>query len=264
MTFSGIMLALSLFFVTLAVRLWRERVEGFPARERLVLTAAAALSTAAIVLTFTRGAWIGWASGVAVLVIRTRAKWAFYLGILAIAAVTLSPMPLFARLISIADLRQASNLDRLRMIQGGVEMIRDFPLFGVGIANVKEVYPLYRAGDAPRFRVPHLHNNVVQIWAERGLFALLAYLWLWGGFILASLRVRERDGPRRLYADAGLALATGLTVAGLFEYNFGESEVLHTTLAMLALTAAGREGVGEAAGPATVAPANAPARPVVA
>jgi putative inorganic carbon (HCO3(-)) transporter len=230
----------------------------------MVIVAAAILSTGAIILTFTRGAWIGWASGVAVLVIRTRARWALYLVILAIAAITFSPMPLFARLVSIADLQQASNLDRVRMIQGGVEMIRDYPFFGVGIANVKEVYPLYRAGDAPRFRIPHLHNNVVQIWAERGLFALLGYLWLVVVFIRGCLRVRDREGPRRLYADAGLALAAGLTVAGLFEYNFGDSEVLHTTLGMLALTAAGQEGPAEAVETASPAEANAPPAPVVA
>ena len=64
------------------------------------------------------------------------------------------------------------------MAEAGVEIIKDYPLLGVGPANVKEVYPLYRKHDAPRFRIPHLHNNVIQLWAERGVLALVAYLFL--------------------------------------------------------------------------------------
>ena len=68
-------------------------------------------------------------------------------------------------------MQQSSNLDRIRMAEAGVEIIKDYPLLGVGPANVKEVYPLYRKHDAPRFRIPHLHNNVIQLWAERGVLA---------------------------------------------------------------------------------------------
>ena len=127
-------------------------------------------------------------------------------------------------------------------------MIRDFPLFGVGVANVKEVYPLYRSGDAPRFRIPHLHNNIAQIWAERGLFAFVAYAWLIVGFATLCLRAGH-CGPRaRRYADAGLAVITGLTIAGLFEYNFGDSEVMQLTLAVMSLVAAGIEQASRAVG----------------
>ena len=64
--------------------------------------------------------------------------------------IALLPMSLFSRAVSSFDTRQSSNLDRIRMVQAGIEMIRDYPLLGVGPANVKEIYPLYRASDALR------------------------------------------------------------------------------------------------------------------
>lgn len=246
MTFSGIMLTLSLLFIGWIVRYLRDR-EELSDREsiRLAIPAAAA-ATLAVILTFTRGAWLGWTAGVAVAVLRTRPRWALVLLVLVMIALIGSPLPIFARVVSIFDTNQPSNLDRIRMVQGGVEMIRDFPFFGVGVANVKEVYPLYRLPDAPRFRIPHLHNNAVQIWAERGMFALMGYVWLIGGFAWMCFRVPSDEPLRRLYADAGLAVIAGLTVAGLFEYNFGDSEVVQVTLALMALVAGGLESSLEA------------------
>ena len=73
------------------------------------------------------------------------------------------------------------------------------------------------------------------------MFAVIAYVWLIGGFVALCVRVgRDRPGAR-LYADAGLAMAVGLTVAGLFEYNYGDSEVVHVLFALMALTIAGIE-----------------------
>ena len=85
------------------------------------------------------------------------------------------------------------------MTISGMEMVRDFPLTGVGLDMVDRLYPLYRRDDAPRWRVPHLHNNPVQIAAERGLPALAAYLWLHRRFLrrdLAWARTADGGGPR--------------------------------------------------------------------
>jgi O-antigen ligase len=125
------------------------------------------------------------------------------------------------------------------MVQAGAAIIADYPLFGIGPSNIKEVYPLYRSEDAPRFVVPHLHNNIVNIWAERGLFALAAYLLFFGIFVGLCLSRRRNEGWQRTWADIGLAVAVALTSAGLFEYNFGDSEVLFTTLVIFALVTHG-------------------------
>jgi len=50
----------------------------------------------------------------------------------------------------------------------------DRPIFGLGPELVKPYYTLYRDPDAPRWRVPHLHDNVLQIAAASGIFAAAA------------------------------------------------------------------------------------------
>ncbi|MGZ8832211.1 MAG: O-antigen ligase family protein, partial [Thermoanaerobaculia bacterium] len=151
----------------------------------------------------------------------------------------------------------------IRMVQAGVEMIRDYPLLGVGPANVKRVYPLYRRADAPRFRPPHLHNNVVQIWAERGILGLAGYLLLLALFLREC--IRGWGGPARKFAEIGVAVTVAMAVAGLFEFNFGDTEPFLLLLDMLALVVAfleapippsppGANEAARAAVPATVQP----------
>jgi O-antigen ligase len=228
MTYSGILLPISVMMLFLW---WRER--------KWWQFAAWTTSGITLLLTFTRSVWIGWVVAVFAVLLLTRARLAFYALPAAILFVTVLPLPLFSRLVSTFDVTQSSNFDRIRMLQAGVEMIRDFPLLGVGPANVKEVYPLYRKPDAPRPRPPHLHNNVVQLWAERGILGLASYL------LLLVLFIRECmlgwRGPGHTWAEVGVAVAASLTVAGLFEFNFGDTEVFYMLLNLFALVAVSLE-----------------------
>jgi O-antigen ligase len=85
--------------------------------------------------------------------------------------------------------------------------------------------------------VPHLHNNAIQIAAANGVFALGAYLALFGLFLARSIvLVRRERQPVRAAIWSGVLLAgTALTVAGLFEYNFGDTEVEMATLLVMAV-----------------------------
>jgi O-antigen ligase len=225
MTYSGLMLPMAVFLAILAVHM-----------KRWWLWIPAVLSTLTLLLTFTRSAWLGWACAMLAVLLFTRPKMLAWAVPAVLLFLTFMPMDLFGRLISSFDTRQESNLDRIRMAEAGVEMIRDYPLLGVGPANVKEVYPLYRRHDSPRFRIPHLHNTVLQIWAERGVVALAAYLLLIALFLRECARAWHT--PARAFAQIGLAVCVGLTVAGLFEFNFGDTEVFYLMLDLFAFTIA--------------------------
>ena len=224
MTYSGILLPLS---VMMFILFWRER--------KWWQFLAASLSALTLLLTFTRSVWLGWAVAVAVVLLASRARLLFYAAPVLVLFITFMPLDLFSRLISTFDVQQSSNFDRIRMLEAGVEMIRDHPVLGVGPANVKAAYAIYRKHDAPRPRPPHLHNNVVQLWAERGIIGLAAYLLLLALFVRECARAWR--GPRRLWADVGIGVAVSLTVAGLFEFNFGDTEVFYTMLNLFALVA---------------------------
>jgi hypothetical protein len=244
MTYSGIILPLS---VMMLVLFWRQR--------KWWQGVAAALSAVTLLLTFTRSVWLGWAVAVFVVIMASRARLLVYAAPVLVLFITFMPLDLFSRLISTFDVKQSSNFDRIRMLEAGVEMIRDHPVLGVGPANVKDSYALYRKHDAPRPRPPHLHNNVIQLWAERGILGLSAYLLLQA--LLIRECVRAWHTPQRVWAEVGIGVAVSLAVAGLFEFNFGDTEVFYTMLNLFALVAVhveAPEAVDGTAGTARNAP----------
>jgi O-antigen ligase len=226
MTLSGLLLPIALVFLILWIYDLRN----------MLLIAGVAMTHFALLLTFTRSVWLGWVVAVAVLLALKWPKALAWAVPVAILAISFAPLPFFSRVVSSFDMKQSSNLDRIRMAEAGIEIIKDYPLFGVGPANVKEIYPLYRKHDAPRFRIPHLHNNLIQLWAERGILALVAYLFLQVLFLREC--ARAWGGPGTRFAEVGVAVAVGLAVAGLFEFNFGDTEVFWMMLDVFALVIA--------------------------
>jgi len=120
-----------------------------------------------------------------------------------------------------------SGWDRVYMLEAGSRIVKNHPFLGVGPEMVSEVYPIYVEPDARRHDNPHLHNNLIQVAAERGLPALLAFLWFVGASLCLAIRELRRTsgrGTARALAAGALAVLLSGLVAGLFEYNFGDSE----------------------------------------
>ena len=139
-----------------------------------------------------------------------------------------------ARFVSIFDVRDPTNRDRLAMLREGEHMIGAHPLFGVGPNMVEVLYPEYRDPDAVEKINPHLHNVPVQIAAERGFPALAVWLWFIVALTVAAAR-RFHAGGERFLAAAALAAITAMLAAGMFEYNFGDSEFLMMFLIIVTL-----------------------------
>jgi O-antigen ligase len=221
-------------------------------RERW-LGVAAILPFAAMVLTLTRGAYVAAVAAIGTYLALRRPRGLLVLGPVLVAIFLFLPADVRGRAASIVDPTDRTNRDRLAMARAGGRMIADRPIFGIGPELVKPYYTLYRDSEAPRWRVPHLHNNLLQIAAASGVFAAAAYLALLGLFFARTgrlLRVARGSDPRRgsdphspsgdqthraVIAAATFLSVAAVTVAGLFEYNFGDKEVLMATLPLLAL-----------------------------
>lgn len=198
------------------------------------LLAPASLGVVALLLSYTRNAWVGLGVGLLLLAAVWRRRLLLVYPVVVLAVWALFPRAVVERAVSMVDLRQEANYDRLCMVASGVEMVRDHPWLGVGPDMVKRLYPLYRRDDAPRWRVPHLHNNALQIAAERGLPALGVYLWLLVAFFTRTWRsLPSLAGVRRAAVAATLIAVAGITAAGLFEYNFWDAEVQYLTLVLM-------------------------------
>jgi O-antigen ligase len=214
MTFSGFMM-LGICSV-LARLVFGERDRVWPA---LVLPAI----IVALFLTLGRGAWVGTSIAVAVIFSLKNFKLMAAIPVVVAVAFALAPDTVTRRMTSVFDLQDPSNRDRVAMLNTGVAMVRAHPLTGVGPNMIEKVYTQYRAPGAVQQTNQHLHNVPMQIAAERGLVALGVFIW----FIVrlgGSLLKMFRSGENRVLAATGLASLVAMLAAGMFEYNFGDSE----------------------------------------
>jgi O-antigen ligase len=225
MTYSGMLM---LVIGAAAARvLFRKENRTWPA---LVLPAV----IVALAFTFSRNAWVGACVAVGLLFILKDLRLLAVLPIVAAVFIALAPAALTARVYSMFNLNDPTNRDRVAMLRAGLHMIRDHPLAGVGPDLVISVYPEYRVPEAVEPTQPHLHNVPVQIAAERGLPALA--IWLWFVVVLVrDLWRRFRAGPYPSLAAAGLAAVAAMLSAGMFEYNFGDTEFLILFLVLVTL-----------------------------
>ena len=228
-TFFVIGLALTGGALAVARGRWPE-----PSTATLLAALALPMGCLALVLSQTRNAWLGAVAGLATVAVVRAPRTLWLLAAAVVAVLAFRPATIMNRL----TLEDDSSRDRYYMWQAGIDMIEDKPVLGQGPGMILLVYPSYRWPEAPNPRAPHLHDNALQIAAERGLPCLVFWLWWMAAAMGDAWREARRGAAAGAHLSASavcehawLALATlgvlvAVLAAGLFEYNFGDSEVL--------------------------------------
>ena len=244
MTYSGVLMLVA---CTAAARIMFRR------QDRIWPSLVMPALLVALALTMSRNAWVGVSLGIGLLFLLRDFR---LIGLLPVAValfLAFAPAPLTERLYSTFSLKDPTNRDRVAMIKSGFRIIKDHPLTGVGPDGVRLVYMHYRDPTAERQLNPHLHNVPLQIAAERGLPALA--IWVWFIVVLVQdLARKTRSSSLRSLPTAALAGVVAMLAAGMFEYNFGDSEFLMLFLLIVTLPYAADRV------PATTAPAVAQRR----
>ncbi len=223
---------------------------------------------AALILTLTRNSWLGAIAGIIVLVLLRRPRAIFILLAAILIVYIASPGQVKQRAKSIVN----TTDPRFHVFFTAVHIIQDNPWFGLGPKNVKLEAPAYKnekdfpgwlqksvallsspskyqeeEKEFPDWLYQHMHNNFLQIAAETGIPGLIIWLWFMGRLAwdawtfyryARSPSFQEDSGSRRealMASSAALAAWAALMVAGVAEYNFGDSEVL--TLFLFAVSA---------------------------
>jgi O-antigen ligase len=237
MTYAGLLLVLVLL-------LGARGVSGGSRGARWADVGVALAGALAVALTLTRGAYLGLAVGVLAVLLAGRPLLALAAPFAIALFFAVMPLPVRDRIASVTNPHDVTMNDRLAMWKAGRAMIEERPLFGVGPGRVKPLYPAYRVPGWVTPQPGHLHNNLVMIAAETGIPSLLAYLAFVGAFFAGALRIvwrAPRGDQTRGIALGAIGAMAALFVAGMFEYNFGDVEVLMATLVVATLPfAAGR------------------------
>jgi putative inorganic carbon (hco3(-)) transporter len=232
MTFAGILMLITTLALALLLSTSRQRM-------RYWLVPCLLLLTAALAMTQTRGAWLGLGVGAALILGSRRKAWLLVLPIAALAVFLLAPSAVKDRMRSITDPEDVTALERLYMWGSGLRIMRDHPITGVGMNGVSQVYPTYKDPRALRERRGHLHNNVMQVTAERGLLGLACWLWIWVAFYRYAWHIYAGLAPgvgdAKALVVGSVAGVTAFHIAGLSEYTFGDSEVMMVVYFLMAL-----------------------------
>jgi O-antigen ligase len=225
MTYSGVLMLVICAAVARLVFGSRDRV--WPA---LVMPAL----VVALALTLSRNAWVGGCVAVGLLFMLKDFRLTGLLPVAIALLFAFAPDSVTDRMMSMFDLRDPTNQDRLAMAEVGERIIRADPLTGVGPNMVPRVYAQYRPAYAVNASNPHLHNVPLQIAAERGLPALAVWGWFIVALFIALFRL-FRQGSQRVVTATALAAIVAMLAAGMFEYNFGDSEFLMLFLVLVTL-----------------------------
>jgi len=198
---------------------------------RLFCAAAVILPATALLLTSSRGGWLGALLGFAVLAglwpksgrqhrmpgLAGMAAWASLGLFVLVVILAVGPGGRTQTDVRLEEtVAQDSLVNRLRPARVSLSMVRDFPVFGVGLGAWPEVFPHYaRPPWLPTFWNA-THNDYVQLGTETGLIGFGLVAW----FFAATLG-RVWRGMRLIRPEARVLVAgclAGLTAAGVHEF----------------------------------------------
>jgi O-antigen ligase len=206
----------------------------FGSRDRIWPALVMPALVVALAVSLGRNAWVGTCVAVGLLLVLRDLRLTALLPIAIAVVFALAPDSVTNRMITMFDVEDQTNQDRLAMLEIGAKIVAGDALTGVGPNMVPRVYGQYRPDYAVQAINPHLHNVPMQIAAERGLPALGVWIWFVVALSMSLFRM-FREGRERMLTAAALAATAAMLAAGLFEYNFGDSEFLMQFLVLVTL-----------------------------
>lgn len=184
---------------------------------------------AALALTFSRGAWIGFFFGLALMLILSRRYQTSLFFLVGLMAIFLLFPDVRERIAY--TLRPEGDSLRWPVWEASFRLIREHPLIGCGVGTfMDQCHRLLPA------RQTYAHNCYLQIWVETGILSLLAFLLFLGTLLLNGVKAyRKNQNPILLGILCGVF---GFLVHSLFDTQFYALRLAYLLWFMLGLLVA--------------------------
>ncbi len=173
------------------------------------------LMLAVLILTKSRGAWLGAAVGFAVVLTSRwpRLRWPILalLALLLITGLIIGPARV-AQALAAAPVVGGWE-GRLELWSRALEAIADYPFTGIGMGTFDHVVPLrypYVLLAGAELAIPHAHNLFLQVAVDLGLPGLIAFVALLGIVLAAAVQSARAWAGERELAIQVVGLAAGL------------------------------------------------------
>lgn len=180
-----------------------------------------------IVATFSRSTWLALVVVIAVITLMLDRRWFGWGLISLIAAGTVAAFvspEIMERITSIWD--PAKNAPRLNLWHTGWNMVKANPWLGIGPGEFNRVFEIYKhpgyydAGG-------HAHNDMLNLAANSGIPAMLAWLGMWGFLIFSAFkgyRNPQNSAYQRTIIRGMVAAVAGILLAGFFQCYYTDLE----------------------------------------
>jgi O-antigen ligase len=200
-----------------------------------------ALMAITVLLTFTRGIWIGTACGLVLMGFFLNRRWGLYIlsGLLIVSVMALTvSTKIRNRVMETVTMTNQGDQERMTIWKSNWEMTKDHPLVGIGYsqnkARLREYYD--RLGVAPGYFEGHAHNEYMHLLSGTGFLGLLCYLIFLIYAFRAAFLAYKNSADRE---SKGLALGlmgamTCFYVGSLTEANFSIGKNRHMILFLMA------------------------------
>jgi O-antigen ligase len=174
--------------------IFKDKVQSFLSPTFLITVNV--LGVLLLILTFSRGAWIGYVVAILFLMLFSKYK-KVILALLIIAATGVLLIPTSRhRLIPIFTGSDPASIERVKLWKGGAEIIKTEPFFGAGLMGFRHWYGSVRQSNQDEI-LNYPHNFFLNFWTETGLFGLFSILAMLAWTVWWGIKIYRKDGSSR-------------------------------------------------------------------
>ena len=191
-----------------------------------------------LILTYSRGCWLGLIAGMALFLLLLYKKTLIPLGLLAPFSIFILPDSILNRFLSIGNLKDGSTAFRVYVWRGTVEMLKKIWPTGAGLGNYS-----FEVAYAPfaymGIMAPHSHSLYFHLLSETGIFGFVTFVAL-AYFILRQLFLVYKHPKNRQMQVLSIALVSGFVsflIQGFFDNTFYNYRMYMLFFALLSLSA---------------------------
>lgn len=169
----SLLIAPILGMFTALLALWSKLPQKMFSKKFAILTLAFGLVL--LILTFSRGAWIGYAAAVFLIALFTKHR-KLILSLAIAGAILIFLIPATRnRLLPIFNGSDPASQERVLLYRGTWEIIKDKPISGAGFYGFRGAYEQVRESETDEI-LNYPHNFFLNFWVETGILGLLSVL----------------------------------------------------------------------------------------
>jgi O-antigen ligase len=113
-------------------------------------------------------------------------------------------------------------MGRLSTVSDSLNILRNFPLFGIGLGDFKYVFTLYQKSRQTTIYYDYLHNDYLQFLIETGLICAVSFLiFFFNLFKNILIGLNKRHDPfAKSIVIGGLCGLLGVIIHSFVDFNF--------------------------------------------